>query len=176
MVQPTHAIDGDFLVLTDRTALPLRCVRTNRPVSEREYQTWDLPWLPLSLKIVMCLAPAFLLFAPFVVRRRCRVKAGISKRVRFRYLLRKLLACLFILGSLIAPVVCLGLGQLGAAMVSAVLFPFLFWGGFILLILFTSPLTIQQHIGDYFWLKGCSPEFLASIKASLGEVTPAKIS
>jgi hypothetical protein len=169
MVEPCEGVDGKFLVLTDRTSLPLRCVRTNRPVSEREYHTWSLPWLPLWLKVVMCVAPAFLLFAPNVVRRRCRVQAGISNSVRFRYLLRKIVACLLILGSLIAPFVCLNLGMLGAVMVSVVLFPFLFWGGFILLILFTSPLTIQQNIGDYYWLDGCSPEFLASFNKSVCE-------
>ena len=176
MVQPSEGIDGKFLVLTDRTALPPRCVRTNRPVSEREYQTWDLPWLPLWLKIVMCISPAFLLFTPYVVRRRCRVQAGISKPIRNRYLFRKLMACLFILGSLIAPIVCLGIGQLGAMMVSVILFPFLFWGGFILLILFTSPLTIQRHIGNHYWLNGCSPEFLASLKASLNETASTPVS
>ena len=176
MVQPSEGIDGRFLVLTDRTALPPRCVRTNRPVSEREYHTWDLPWLPLWLKIVMCIAPAFLLFAPYVVRQRCRVQAGISKPVRFRYLLRQVIACLFILGSIIAPPVCIAFEQVGAAMVSVILFPFLFWGGFILLILFTSPLTIQRHIGDHFWLNGCSPEFLASLKASLGEAASTPVS
>ena len=176
MVQPSEWIDGKFLVLTDRTALPPRCVRTNQPVSERECQTWDLPWLPLSLRIVMCVAPMFLLFAPFVVRQRCRVQAGISQSVRFRYLLRKLLACLLIVGSLIAPVVCLAIGQTGAAVLTVVFFPFLFWGGFILLILFTSPLTIAAHSGDHFWLKGCSPEFLASLKGSLGETEPTPVS
>jgi hypothetical protein len=176
MVQPSEWIDGKFLVLTDRSALPPRCVRTNRPVSERECQTWDLPWLPLPLKIVMCVAPVFLLFAPYAVRQRCRVQAGISKSVRFRYLLRKLLACLLILGSLIAPVVCLAYGWTVTALVTVLCFPFLFWGGFILLILFTSPLTIAEHKGDHFWLKGCSPEFLASLNASLGEAAPTPVS
>lgn len=164
MVQPTEGVDGKYLILTDRTSLPLRCVRTNRPVNEREYQTWNLPWLPLWLKVVMCIAPAFLLFAPHVVRRRCRVQAGISDSVRFRYLLRKIVAGLLILGSLFAPLVFLNAGMLFALLVSLSLFPFLFWGGFILLILFSSPLKVQRNTGDYFWLDGCSPEFLASLK------------
>jgi hypothetical protein len=176
MVQPSQVIDGKFLVPTDRTALPPRCVRTNRPVSERDYHTLDLPWLPLWLKIVMCIAPAFMLFAPYAVRQRCRVQAGISKPVRFRYLLRKLVAALLILGSVIAPVVFLSLDQRGASIVSVLLFPFLFWGGFILLILFTSLLTIQRHIGDHYWLNGCSPEFLAGLNASLGESASTQVS
>jgi hypothetical protein len=52
---------------------------------------------------------------------------------------------------------------------TTLLFPFLFWGGFIYLVLFTSPLTIAAHKGDHFWLQGCSPEFLASIRVALRE-------
>lgn len=175
MVQPSEWIDGNYLVLTDRTALPLRCVRTNQPVSERECQTLDLPWIPPTLKIAMCLVPFLLLFAPYAVRRRCRLQAGISKGVRFRYLLRKLLAGLLIVGALVAPLVCMINGWLGSALVTVVAFPFLFWGGFIFLILFTSPLTIADHKGDQFWLQGCSPEFLASIKESLPAATPMPV-
>jgi hypothetical protein len=167
MAQPSEWIDGKYLVLTDRTALPPRCVKTNVPVGERECQMWDLPWLPPALKILMCIGPFFLLFAPYTVRRRCRLQAGLSKSVRHRYLLRKLLAGLLIVGSLIAPIICLAYGWMGAMMVTVVLFPLLFWGGFIYLILFTSPLTIAKHKGDHFWLQGCSPEFLASIRNSL---------
>jgi hypothetical protein len=172
MEQPSEWIDGTFLVLTDRTALPQRCVRTNRPVSEREYRIIDLRYLPGGLRIAMCLMPAFLLFAPFVVRNRCRVQTGISKQVRNRYLFRKLVAGLLIIGSLLAPFVLLVLNRSAAALLMVSLFPFLFWGGFILLILFSSPLTIHRHAGEHFWLNGCSPEFLESLQGSADEASP----
>ena len=72
MDQTSEWIDGKYLVITDRTALPPRCVQTNQPVSEHECQTLDLPWLPTALKIAMCLVPFLLLFGPYAVRRRCR--------------------------------------------------------------------------------------------------------
>jgi hypothetical protein len=171
MEQPSDWIDGKFLVLPTRTALPQRCVRTNRPVSERDYRVLDLPYLPRGLRIVMCLVPAFLLFAPFVVRNRCRVQAGISRQVRNRYLLRKLVAGMLISGSLITPFVLIALNRPDAAMVMASLFPLLFWGGFILLLLFGSPLTIQRRAGEHYWLDGCSAEFLKSLGV-LGEESP----
>jgi hypothetical protein len=172
MEQPSERIDGSFLVLTDRTALPPRCVQTNQPVSERECQIWNLPWLPPWLTIVMCISPVFLMFAPYVVRKRCHVQAGISQGVRLRYLFRKLLAGLLIVGSILIPILCIVSEQPVAAMAAILLFPFLFWGGFIILILFTSPLTIHRCAGEYFWLKGCSPEFLASLQEPHVEVEP----
>jgi hypothetical protein len=173
MDQPSEGIDGQFLVLTDWTALPPRCVRTNEPVSERERQILNLPWMPRWLKIVMCLSPVFLFFAPYVVRKRCHVQAGISQGVRLRYLLRKLLAGLLIVGSLLVPIVGLLLQHQAVAMAGILLFPPLFWGGFIFLILFTSPLTIHRCLGEHFWLQGCSPAFLASLQEPLGEETPS---
>jgi hypothetical protein len=146
-------------------------VQTNRPVSERECQIRSLPWMPRGLKVVMCISPVFLLFAPYVVRKRCRVQAGISRGVRLRYLLRKLLAGLLIVGSIVVPILCLVFEQPGAAMLATLLFPFLFWGGFIILIFFTSPLTVQRCVGEHFWLKGCSPEFLASLQELPAEET-----
>jgi hypothetical protein len=72
-----------------------------------------------------------------------------------------------ILGSLIAPIMYAAVG-LDAWMTAAiVLFPLFFWGGFWILILFTSPLKIVKHEDGLFWLEGCSPKFLESLK---GEV------
>jgi hypothetical protein len=172
VAQPTQGIDGDLLVLTDKTALPPRCVRTNLPVSEREYRTWDLPCTPTWLRILMILLPAFLLFAPFVVRHRCRLKAGLSRNARYRYLLLKLLAIVLILWAIIAPIAFAGFDRPDAMLIYVAAFPFLFWGGFILLIMFSSPLTVIKHEGDKFWIKGCSPAFLESLKESLAESAP----
>jgi hypothetical protein len=166
MDQPAERIDGAFLVLSDWTALPARCVKTNLPVSERECQLMNLPWMPLWLKVVMCISPVFLLFAPYAVRKRCRVQAGISKGVRLRYLLRRLVAGLLIVGSFILPVVCVVLDLPTAALVALLLFPFLFWGGFVYLVFFTSPLSVQRCVDEHYWLKGCAPEFLASLQGT----------
>jgi len=57
--EPSEWIEGKYLVLPDWTALPRRCVKTNRAVNDGEYRTVVLPWLPKWLKIVMCLSPFF---------------------------------------------------------------------------------------------------------------------
>lgn len=168
----SQAIDGKFVVLTDKTALPPRCVRTNLPLQEHEYRTWDLPWIPGWLKFIMLVAPAFLLFTPFVVRRRCYLKAGLSPGVRFRFFLLKLAAGLLILGSLFVPIACAALDLENGLLFAVVLFPISFWGGFVILILFSSPLSIGKHEGDLFWVRGCSPVFLESLRDSLEAKDP----
>jgi len=168
VVVSSQTIDGKYIVLTDRTALPTQCVRKNQPVSEREYRKWDLPWIPIWLKIVMLLCPILLIVTPYAVRQRCRLKAGLSRGVWFRYFLLKLAAGFLILGSLVAPIAYAAADLQQWAIVAAALFPFCFWGGFAILILFSSPLSIAKVEGDLFWIKGCSPDFLESLRRSVG--------
>lgn len=163
------------MVLTDKTALPPRCVRTNQPVTNREFRVWNLPWMPGWLRILMIVCPAFLLFAPFVIRRRCRLKAGISRGVKFRFSLIKLVAWVLILGAVIGPIVLVMVGLQSAAVATMVLTPFFVWGGALLYVFFSSPLEIARHLGDRFWIRGCSPAFLESLKESLGDTAPAAV-
>lgn len=167
MVQSSHAIDGKFLVLSDKTALPPRCVKSNQPVDERAYRTWDLPWMPLWLRIIMLLSPAFLLFAPFVIRRRCHLKAALSHTAWLRFFFLKLTAVLLIIGSFVFPIIYATAGMDAWAFYAAIFFPIFLWGGFAILILFSSPLSIAKHKGDLFWIKGCSPAFLESLRESV---------
>ena len=163
MSSTAQGIDDKYLVIQDKTAFPQRCVRTNQPVSDREYLTWDLPWIPLWLKAIMILVPFLLIAMPYAARHRCRFKAGLSRGVRFRYLMLKVAAGTLIVGSLIAPIGYAAVDLTGWSIAAACLFPIAFWGGFAILILFTSPLTITKHQGNYFWIKGCSTTFLESL-------------
>jgi hypothetical protein len=175
MAQPSDWVDGQFLVLADRTALPPRCIHTNQPVSERECEIFNLPWIEPTLKLAMCFVPALLLIAPYAIKRRCRVQVGISRSVRRNYLLRKVAAGLVMLGALVTPFVLLASNWTGPLIIVFALAPFTFWGCFVYLVLFSSPLTIANHKGHHFWLQGCSPEFLASIRADLRAAAQAPV-
>jgi hypothetical protein len=164
MAESSNTIDGNLLVIRDKTALPQRCVQTNEPVSVNEYTTWDLPYIPIWLMIVMIASPLFLVFTQFAVRRRCHLRAGLSRSVRRRFFLLKFGAASIILLSIISPVVCITSGSTELAMLSIMLFLPLFWGGFAILILGTSPLRIVRHSSDRFWIKGCSQVFLSGLQ------------
>ena len=161
--------DGDLLVLKDKTALPMRCVHTDKPVTDRDYRNLDLGYIPSWLKVLSLLMPFFLIATPYAVRSRCRLKAGISRSVQRRFLIRKLLASLCILGSLLLPFALLYFNLPEIAIPFFLLFPFLFWGGFACLIWFCSPLKVARCENDHFWIKGCSPEYLESLRQNLAQ-------
>jgi len=167
MAESSHAIEGKYLVLSDKTALPMRCVKTNQPVEENAYCAWNLPWIPAWLKILMLTGLGFLFFVPFVVRRRCRVKAGLSQTAWLRYFFLKLLAVFLILGSFVPPMIFGKLEMDEWAFYSFMCLPILIWIGLIILIMGSSPLSIVRHKGDRFWIRGCSPAFLESLKESV---------
>lgn len=157
-------VEQKYLIIHDKTALPYRCIKTNQPISEKEYGAWDLPWLPGWLKVLMIFGPFFLLFAPLMTDKRCRVKAGISRSAKRRYQFHKALAVLLILGSLAIVPIGMALQSIPLIVFGCISFVFLFWGGFIWLILFSSPLRIARVEDEKFWIQGCSPEYLQSLE------------
>ncbi len=169
----SDAVDGHYIVLADRTALPQRCILTNQPVTDNEYRSYDLPWIPGWAKASMIFFPLLLIFLPFAVRHRCRIKAGLSRSIHLRYSIRKLSVGVILLATMVAPF-CFMIAEKGNyAVASVVLSPFLLWGGLIVGILFSSPLKIIKQGRDLFWIKGCSPAFLGSLENSLEVESPA---
>jgi hypothetical protein len=145
----------------------MRCIVTNDPVEDSEYQTWNLPCIPRWLIVLMYLGMFFLLTAP-QIRVRCRVRAGLSKKVRRRRMWRKLAGILLIV--LPGFVIAWGLvarseliAQLGLLGVLASYF------GLTAYVLRWSPLRARFYQDGVFWITGCSPAFLASLAASLAE-------
>ena len=163
MTNISSHVDGNELVIVDKTALPQRCVKTNRPISEPEYTTWDLPYIPTWLKILMLMAPFFMIAVPFAVRQRCRFRAGLSTSVRRRYFLLKLAAIALILLAFVLPGYGVATTNANLVLVGLVTFIPLFWGGIVLLVLFTDPLRVIQVKNELFWVRGCSVDFLESL-------------
>lgn len=163
MSAKTSFVDGNNIVVTDKTALPPRCIKTNQPISEAEYTSWDLPYIPEWLTTFMILMPFLLIAAPFGARSRCRLRAGLSSSIRMRYQMRKLIATVVILLSFIIPILGFSLENTVVGLVGLVAFLPLFWGAFVILILFSHPLKVTKYKNGQFWIQGCSREFLQSL-------------
>jgi hypothetical protein len=162
IVQP--GVDGQYLVVATRTALPQRCIVTNEPVSESEYQIWDLPSIPRWLVTLMYVSPLLVMAAPYM-RWRCKIKAGLSKRIRRRVMAKKamllgLMALPFL--SLVSAIATKTEWLLPVAAAGLVLD--FFW--LPIFMLRTTPLKVHKMKGEHFWLEGCSPAFLASLSPS----------
>lgn len=157
----------DCLVVPSVSALPPRCVHTNADVAGRDYATREIPFTPTwMLPAMLVLSPALLLILmPVTQGSRCRVRFGLSQSVRRKYWIRTALAGLAIpLGFVLPlPLLILADGSLIGMVAALMSFFVFFYGGFALMIYWASPLRIMRVRADKVWIRGCSPEFVASL-------------
>jgi hypothetical protein len=155
-------VDPPHLIIHSKTALPKRCIVTNEPVSDSEYQVWDLPCIPRWLIALMFMGIFFLLTGPYV-RHRCKVKAGLSKRARRNRRLKRLLLVLVVLSPLFVA------GGAIATMSPLWVFPGLLsmmaaYFTIPYMVLNSQPMRVRQSRDGLHWVDGCSPKFLASLE------------
>ncbi|MBA3481426.1 MAG: hypothetical protein H0T51_06385 [Pirellulales bacterium] len=155
-------IDPPHLIIPSKTALPKRCIVTNEPVSDSEYQVWDLPCIPRWLIALMFMGIFFLLTGPYV-RHRCKVKAGLSKRARRNRRLKRLLLLLVVFSPLFVASAAIAamsphwlLPGLISVMAAYFTIPYM--------VLTSQPLRVRQSRDGLHWVDGCSPAFLASLE------------
>jgi hypothetical protein len=161
---PGCAVEPPYVVVPNKVALPPRCVQTNQPVTDRQYEAMDLPCYPSWLVIAMVVSPLFLVVAPFM-RFRCRIKAGVSSAVRRKYRLRKAALLLGAIAPLAALVAAALAGNTIVAAVALVVFPLVTYSFIMAMAFFTSPLRARRQENGRFWIEGCSDEFLQSLLA-----------
>ena len=58
-------IEGDCIIVSDKTALPLRCIKTNQALSEAEYGTHTLGWISPMINVLI-FASLLLFLATFL--------------------------------------------------------------------------------------------------------------
>jgi hypothetical protein len=156
--------DLRYLVVTNLTALPRRCFVTNELVADSEYQVWDLPYLPRWLWLLTFTTPILLIAAPYAPAR-CKIKAGLSKGVRRKVLFIRLTLIFLMLFPfiLVGAAVIAKFPELMLAAVISAIFPYVALPAFVLL---TPPLRVVKNRDAHFYIKGCSPEFLASLSGA----------
>lgn len=156
-------VDGKAIVVADKTSLPPRCIKTNQPINESEYTILNLPYKPPWLILTVLISPVILIFWPFIVRKRCRIKAGLSRSVRRRYLFVNLSAIALLLLAFVIP----GYGAITESrellVAGSIAFVPLLWGAIVLLMLFKDPLKVSRYSDGLYWVEGCSPEYLKSL-------------
>ena len=161
----SQGVDGKYLVIADKTALPQRCVRTNVPVDSTEYTSWDIAYQSNRLLSFLLLGFPALLFGSYAAQTRCRFKAGLSRNIRRRFILFQVAAygtialspCVFVAG--------VALQDEMLVTYSIIACPFLIFAALVFLALFTSPLKVARMEEERFWIEGCSQEFLDSLRA-----------
>jgi len=164
MKQADCRVEFPYLVVPTQTALPLRCVKTNLPVTEHEYQVMHLPYMPTWLVVLAIMMPIMLIASPFLMPNKCQIKVGYSAAARRRNLLLKAALLITSLFGLVLVPIMMTIGSEAGALAAFAYLPLISYPCFVYLILGTSPLVVQEHRQGLSWIRGCSPEFLASLR------------
>lgn len=155
-------VDRELLVVPSGCRLPQRCIKTNRPVEERDMIRAGVYWFSPWYMLVFLLSGPLFLFAYMFARRKCVITYGLDPAIRkkmWRRTAMKWLAAIVFLGAAIVvwdttqfqgaiAVACLVLFALAAAMI----------------LLGNSPLRVSRYREGVFWLEGCPPEYLSSLR------------
>jgi hypothetical protein len=151
--------DGKFLVVESIAVLPPICVKTNRPLTERDMVlkqfTWCSPWWGL----LILLSGLLLIVVYFLVRKKCTLTFGLDPSVRRKYRNRALFKVVAAVGLFFALPVVAGTNSTPAIAVVLGLFVF----SIVSLLIGNASLSVANYRSGEFWLRGCSKEFLTTI-------------
>ena len=156
--------DGGYLVVSHNAELPSRCVLTNKPVPEGGWRksvplAWTPPWVFVTFLAGFLVA----LILIIVLQKKAKITCSLSPEGRGRIGKKKLAGWLLLVSSI---------GLFFAAF-NATFGPDLtgvaFVAGILTLIVSLVFFVIANHVkavkyrDGWFRVKGCSPEFLASL-------------
>ena len=157
-------IDGDSVVLPSGCLLLQRCIITNRPVEECDMVFAKLYWAPQRITKSLVGGYAALVFHYFVEREQFEITYGLERTIRRKQTLITVLKVLAAIGFLTATIA-LSISVSTHWVISwliAICF-ILFIVSVFLLFIGNSPISITQQNGHMFWVRGCSPEYLAEL-------------
>lgn len=142
---PRIWVDGRFLVVANGVQLPSRCVLTNEPVNE-PLLTRTFKWAPS--------------FRPVISEQKIRVKLAVNiRRQRRQRLVRHAVGFSQVAAAIALYNVSEDLAFICGILVLTAIVAFVEKPTF---------LVVTKSRNDRFWLKGCGPEFLASIQQEFG--------
>ena len=158
-------IVGDALVLPSGCTMPLKCIKTNQPVEERDMILTNLTWCPNSVGLWALLGSPSLVFAYFVGRELCSITYGLDRRIRYRnifFTMAKLLACAIFLAATILMAVSVSTHWITEALIFV--FFALFLLSVVMLFIGNSPLHVVDYRDGTFWIKGFSNDYLDDLE------------
>ena len=154
-------VEGKDLICRTGAVLPPRCVKTNEPVGSERMKTKTFYWTSSWIYLLLLIHLLVLLLAYFIIRKPVTLTFGISPAARSRRIRQHLGFWMVFLGSIAAMyggimsdtnwMMFVGLFGIIACVVA------LLWIGSVLR-------PVKRLSSGEFAMRGCGPEFLASIE------------
>lgn len=163
--QPVAAMyrrEGNLLVIRDGAVLPNRCILTNQPINERDWtKKRSLTWTPAWVWIFILFGLIIALILALCLQKKAQLTYNICRAKRNRQLRFGAFSLLATFGGIGLMISALSFEQWGNALVISGIV--LLIGGLVMAAISSVALTVKRYKDGEFWIKGCSPEFLASL-------------
>ncbi len=158
-------VDGDALVLPSGCTMPMVCVKTNRPVTEKDMVFTNLYWCPLWVAGLVLLSGCLLIIVYFLVRKECAITFGLDPNIRAKKVIAtivKIVLAIAMLGTSIALAISDSVHWIIEPLSFTAFALFLIFVA--LVFLGNSPLRAVNYHDGMFWVKGFSPDYLRELQ------------
>ncbi len=149
-----------MIICRSGAVLPARCVKTNLPVDvtcmRKRVMAWASPWIYLLLLVNILI----LIIVYLIARKRIRITYGLAPEVRQRIIMRSSLSWLVFIVS----AVLMFWGFMNDEIPLGIASMIFLIGSLVAVIVFSAVLkVVRVKPSGEFVIRGCSPEFLASL-------------
>jgi len=157
--------EGDLLLIRDGTVLPARCIKTNQPITARDWtRAAKIHWTPPWVWVLLLLSPLVALIVAAILQKKATLTYSLSRPVRSGYLKKSAFSlALFFFGVLLL-IYSIGSDNPTLQMPGIVTAILMLVVGLVLLVVLGKAIAVKRHQDGWFAIKGCSPEFLASLE------------
>lgn len=149
-------VEGKYLVVRSGTVLPAFCIKSNTPLSQEDMKQRRLSWCSPIVGLLILLSGLLLILVYFVLRKRCAITFGVSRAVRRRFRIVRIVKIVAVIVLFFALPLTAAIDNTVVSMTVLVLF----LAAVVSLFLGNSLLTVTNHRQGEFWISGCSKEFL----------------
>ncbi|MGD7652585.1 MAG: hypothetical protein ACQCXQ_05180, partial [Verrucomicrobiales bacterium] len=160
---------GEFLVVRDWAVLPDVCLLSNEPTGVGSWRKRKrFIWVPQWIYLLILVHVFVMLLVHVFVQKKVRLTYSMSRRTRRRILGRQLGATTLVLTGVAGIFAALmNVPDPDLLVAAAVVCSVMVVAG-LLVAMRANPLRVKRHENGWFYLKGCSPEFLDGLDGRLG--------
>lgn len=157
--------NGDLLVISDGAVLPARCIKTNQPISSADWtRAKKVYWTPPWVWFLVLASPLIAVIVSAILQKKATLTYSLSRSVRVGYLKKTTFSLsVFVLG-LVLMIYSFGNESSSWQMAGIIGGISMLFLGLILAVVLSRAISVKKYQDGWFSIKGCSPEFLASIE------------
>jgi len=152
-------------VTSDGAVLPARCIKTNQPVGAVDWtRTKKVYWTPPWVWFLVLVSPLIAVIVSAILQKKATLTYSLSRPVRAGYMKKTTFSLSVFLLGLGLMIYSFGNDSSSWQMAGVICGIAMLFLGLILAVVLSKAISVKKYQDGWFSIKGCSPEFLASLE------------